>query len=349
METAELKVNEARKRERQAVKKMQAMSKTLETMKQLLRDVRVSRDQYRHQADKATKSERKALRSVVTAQKRAATAEQQKTETYKREQEATMKTLLQDLSSAVQPVPEKRKKFATHAWLAVARVLGIEGKDLKRIAKASKHMHDTKSRNWEESVKKNTELIIRLRSVGKILTTCLFACVRIKGNTVPIEEVVRVIFPISDNDINGGKALQEIRKAVHSAVSERRMSDARMLLTLSISSFGAKGGTLTAMKKYFTHIEPILIGSKVTFLTPDKSPINTTKKIDCRNYSYLSKVVTRGTVVSMMTNGKEIKVRHHVPGVCACPHSLTHSQTLTINATRRRRSSHNQGALDTGA
>ena len=175
-------------------------------------------------------------------------------------------------------------------------------------------MHDTKSSNWEESVAKNTELIIRLRSIGKILTTALFECVRINGNTVSVEKVVRVIFPIHGNDIKGGMALQEIRKAVHSAIAERRMSDAKVLLTLGISSFDGKV-PLESMKKYFTHIEPIVPGCKVTFLTPDNSPLKANNKIECRNYSYHSKAVTRGVVMSMTADGKTMKVRHHVPGV----------------------------------
>ena len=233
-------------------------------------------------------------------------------EASERERQAVKKC--ESMSSAVQPVPEKQKKFASHTWLAVARVLGIEGENLKRVSRASKHMHDTKSSNWEETVTKNTELIYKLRSVGKLLTTCLFECVRVQGSTVPVEKVVQVIFPLGDNDIRGGMALQDIRKAVHSALAERRISDAKMLLTLAISSFGEKAN-LETMKKYFTHVEPIVPGCKVTFLTPDNSPISVNKKIERRNYSYLSKAVTRGTVMCMMANGKEIKVRHHVPGV----------------------------------
>ena len=325
VEAAKREVDEAKKRERQAVKKREATNKTLETVKQLLRDVRGSRDQLRHEVEDVKKRERAALRRAVTAEKqeadaqqRAVTAEEQQSESHKREQEAVqqrdaMKPMLQTMSSAVQPVPEKSKKFATHVWLAVTRVLGIQGQDLKRIIKASKHMHDTKSSTWEESVVNNTELIKRLRSVGKILITSLFACVRIRENTVPVEQVVELIFPIRDDGANGGNALEEIRKAVRAAVSERRMSDAKMLLTLSLSSFGIK--KFKAMREYFTHIEPISTGCSVTFLTPDKSPNKTNKKIECRNYSYLSKAVTRGTVISVMTNGTQIKVRHRVPGV----------------------------------
>ena len=221
----------------------------------------------------------------------------------------------------VEPVVEKQRKFATHVWTAVARVLGFQGRDLHRITKAAKHMHDTKSSNWKESVANNTELVMRLRSAGKMLMTSLFTCVRTKRNTVPVEQVVQAIFSIGDDDANGGNALAEIRKAVRSAVSERRMSEAKVLLTLAISSFGNKGGKLESMKKYFSRIEPIRVGCKVTFLTPDNSPIKSVKKIECRNYSYLSKAVTRGTVVSVMSDGKSIKVRHHVPGwmhVCLC-------------------------------
>ena len=321
---AKQEADEAKKRERQALKKKEATSKTLESVKQLLRDVRVSRDQFRHDAEEAKKNERQAIRRASTAEtramaiakkqvhKRVMAVEHRLDEASERERQAVKKC--ESMSSAVQPVPEKQKKFASHTWLAVARVLGIEGENLKRVSRASKHMHDTKSSNWEETVTKNTELIYKLRSVGKLLTTCLFECVRVQGSTVPVEKVVQVIFPLGDNDIRGGMALQDIRKAVHSALAERRISDAKMLLTLAISSFGEKAN-LETMKKYFTHVEPIVPGCKVTFLTPDNSPISANKKIERRNYSYLSKAVTRGTVMCMMANGKEIKVRHHVPGV----------------------------------
>ena len=292
--------------------------------------MRLSRDELRHEAAEAKKSEREAIRRAVTAETQGTHVQQLRhevEEAKRREREAIRRALTAEKqeadaqqrattaeSTAVQPIPEQHKMFATHVWLAVTRVLGIQGQDLKRIKKASKHMHDTKVNTWEESIAKNTELIVRLRSVGKILMTYLFACVRIRTNTVPVEEVVRLIFPIRDGvGVNGGSALEEIRKAVRAAVSERRMTDAKMLLTLSISSFGAK--KFKAMKEYFTHIEPIITGSPVTFLTPDKSPIKPVKTIECRNYSYLSKAVTRGTVVSTMANGTQIKVRHRVPGV----------------------------------
>lgn len=70
------------------------------------------------------------------------------------------------------------------------------------------------------------------------------------------------------------------------------------------------------MKRYFTHIDPILTGSKVTFLTPDNAPsIKSNKKIECRNYSYLSKSVTRGTVLGVSANRQQLKVQYYKPGV----------------------------------
>ena len=82
----------------------------------------------------------------------------------------------------------------------------------------------------------------------------------------------------------------------------------------SISSF-THVDVIETMKRYFTHVEPILIGSKVTFLTPDKSPIQSKKKILCRNYSYASKLVTRGTVVAVNYRKQQLQVRHYKPGV----------------------------------
>ena len=75
------------------------------------------------------------------------------------------------------------------------------------------------------------------------------------------------------------------------------------------------GKCIESMKRYFTSIKPIVIGSKVTFLTPDESPIKSKKKIKCHNYSYDSKFVTRGTVVAVNHRKNELKVRHYVPGV----------------------------------
>ncbi|MAD60853.1 MAG: hypothetical protein CMH49_04945 [Myxococcales bacterium] len=224
------------------------------------------------------------------------------------------------MESMVQVVPDEKRKFATHTWLSVARILGIDGADLSRIAKASKHMHDTVSSDWNESLSRHSEMTIRLRSAGKIILTRLFSCVRVNKTTVPVNEVLGVICFDDENYSNGNdKTLQEIRKAVQSAIAERRISDAKMLLTLSIASFsGNENGTgkcIESMKRYFTSIKPIVVGSKVTFLNPDDSPIKSKKKIKCHNYSYDSKFVTRGTAVAVNHRKNELKVRHYVPGV----------------------------------
>ena len=95
-------------------------------------------------------------------------------------------------------------------------------------------------------------------------------------------------------------------------VSERRLSDAKMLLTLAILSFG-KGNVTQAMKRYFSRVETIKPGCKVTFLKPDHSPNLTKRVIECRNYSFSSKVVSRGTVLSLSSDSKFLRVRHHSP------------------------------------
>ena len=38
------------------------------------------------------------------------------------------------------------------------------------------------------------------------------------------------------------------------------------------------------------------------------------KKIACRNYSYNSKAVSRGTVVSISADRKKIRIKHYKPG-----------------------------------
>ena len=95
-------------------------------------------------------------------------------------------------------------------------------------------------------------------------------------------------------------------------VSERRLSDAKMLLTLGIVSFG-KGNVTQAMKRYFSRVEAIKPGCKVTFLKPDNSPNSTKRVIECRNYSFSSNVVSRGTALSVSSDRKFLRVSHRSP------------------------------------
>jgi len=329
---AERLASERKRGEQQAIKKRNSMDKKLEASKKLVSDLRVAREQCRNYpvvvqergkalqqvailTERVTQERAKAMQQVAILTERVTAAERLASERKRGEQQAQRK-----MESMVQVLPDEKRKFATHTWLSVARILGIDGTDLSRIVKASKHMHDTVSSDWNESLARHSEMIIRLRSAGRIILTRLFSCVRVKKTTVPVNEVLGVICSEDENYSNGNdKTLQEIRKAVHSAIAERRISDAKMLLTLSIASFsGNENGTgkcIESMKRYFTSIKPIVIGSKVTFLTPDESPIKSKKKIKCHNYSYHSKFVTRGTAVAVNHRKNELKVRHYVPGV----------------------------------
>ena len=93
-------------------------------------------------------------------------------------------------------------------------------------------------------------------------------------------------------------------------VSERRHGDAKMLLTLGILSFG-KTNVTQAMKRYFSRVEAIVSGCKVTFLKPDESPNFSKRTIDRRNYSFTSKVVSRGTALSVSADRKFVRVSHY--------------------------------------
>ena len=326
--TAEQLVVAADKREQQSVRKNTQLTKTLETTKGLLQKLRSSRSVYQDMSCKypvLLKERDSAVEQLTRLKERALTAEQRlkeralKAEQRLKERDSDVEQLTKTLEerdtlikTLVYPVEETHKNHALHTWPLVAKVLAFNAADRKTILKASKHMHDTLSHDWSETLRKRSPILQRLRFAGKILLTHLFSCVRVNKITVPVEDIIRVIFENVNNSQfhAGGEALEEIRRAVHSAVSERRMSDAKMLLTLGISSF-TRG---TSMKKYFTHIEPILPGSKVTFLTPDDNPTICNKRIEKRNYSYLSKSVSRGNVVSVSDNRKELRVRYHPPG-----------------------------------
>jgi hypothetical protein len=95
----------------------------------------------------------------------------------------------------------------------------------------------------------------------------------------------------------------------HLQVSERRMGDAKVLLTLAFSSFAKNN--IQAMKRYFSSHTPISVNSKVTFLKSDSSPLKVMKQIECRNYSFSSKAVTRGTVLGVSRDQRHIQVQHY--------------------------------------
>lgn len=87
------------------------------------------------------------------------------------------------------------------------------------------------------------------------------------------------------------------------------MGDAKVLLTLAFSSF--EKNNIQAMKRYFSSQVAISVGSKVTFLKPDKSPSTVIKKIECRNYSFNSHAVLRGNVVSVSKDRRHIRVGYY--------------------------------------
>ena len=87
------------------------------------------------------------------------------------------------------------------------------------------------------------------------------------------------------------------------------MGDAKVLLTLAFSSF--EKNNIQAMKRYFSSQIPISVGSKVTFLKPDKSPSTVIKKIECRNYSFNSNAVVRGNVVSVSKDRRHIRIGYY--------------------------------------
>ena len=68
---------------------------------------------------------------------------------------------------------------------------------------------------------------------------------------------------------------------------------------------------MQAMKRYFSRVEPIVSGCKVTFLKPDQSPSLMKRSIARRNYSFKSNAVFRGTAVSLSSDRKFVRVTHY--------------------------------------
>ena len=306
--------NENSFRERNETIKRELRTAKANTTKATKRADNLQKDfwQMHSRVEKFTDEVTQLTNRAISAEKRAISAEKQADDARVKSSE-----LLDKLKSSVQPVCTSRKHLACHTWEAVANVLNMDATDKKKIRKAAKHMHDTLSEDWHDSLEKKTDMSSRLPSAVRLLHKHLFSCVRVKNNPVPIDDIIRFVFKVD----NSSSALDEIRKAVQAAVAERRLGDAKVLLTLSLSSFKGRG-RVQAMKRYFTHVQPVLVGSKVTFLAPSNSPLKRDRKIACRNYSYNSTAVSRGTVMSISADRKTIRVKNYLPGPtmlsCAC-------------------------------
>ena len=193
-------------------------------------------------------------------------------------------------------------------------MLGAPAEDVKKITKASTHMHDTMSSSWERSLLHRSELSMRLRSAVRILLANLLSCVRVQDKSVPVETIVDFVFSHSKEhektlEKNDAITLNEVRKAVHAAVQERRICDAKMMLTLGMKSFGDHNVSLAQMQRFFTHVQPILRGSKVVFASDPKGNNSTLAR---RNWSYTSKKVSRGVVVDVSPDRQTIEVECYV-------------------------------------
>ena len=113
-----------------------------------------------------------------------------------------------------------------HPWLAVAKALGMSETDTKSISRATKSMHDTLSRDWNESLSKRSQLVIRLPSIVRLLLKWLFRFIRVNQKPVPVEDIVNFVFrgDMQHDDIS----LREIRKAVQSAVRHNLLNADRV-------------------------------------------------------------------------------------------------------------------------
>ena len=106
-----------------------------------------------------------------------------------------------------------------HQWVSVASALGMDNTQLKRIQYLVKHMHDTKSEDWKDSLSRKSDLATRLPAAVCLLLEKLFSCVRVNKKAVAVTDILRHVYQQEICDkVQSDTALKEIQKAVRSAV-----------------------------------------------------------------------------------------------------------------------------------
>ena len=260
--TAEKQLKEAHQSVKKAEKRRNEMSIALQRTKDANTELRGCQSEYsrmQKEYPKVKNQRDQAERQVAELTNRVETVEKQ----------------LKALHKNVQVEPTTNLSFATRIWPKVAKVLGLDEADIISITRAARSMHDTKSEDWEHSLRNRTQLSKRLPAAVRLLLSNLFRCVRVHSTTIPVEDILDYVYRRKVDDT---KLLGDIRQAVRTAIKERRLTDAKVLLTLSMSSFG-KRRQIQKMKRFFSYSEPIFVGSTVTFMKPkstDQSPVDKT-------------------------------------------------------------------------
>ena len=217
-------VKAAEKARDKAVKARDKANAEKELALKVCADLRGYRKQYRDMAAQYPKMKEqrdKAVGQVEELTERAEAAERQTHKDSKhmeqmcqREKECTEEK--ENMWNKLKELQDQILNSRKHPWLAVATAFNMSEADTKKITRAAKSMHDTKSLDWKDSLSKRSQLVVRLPSIVRLLLKCLFSYVRVNHTPVPVEEIINLTFreDIQHDDI----ALQEIRKAVQSAV-----------------------------------------------------------------------------------------------------------------------------------
>ena len=249
LKAAQQSVNNAHQRVNKAEKRSCEMSVALQRTKDMNTELRGCKSEYsrmQKEYPKVKNQRDNAERQVAELTKRVETAENQ----------------LKALHKHVQVEPTTSLSFATRIWPKVAKVMGLDEADVTSITRAARSMHDTKSEDWEHSMRNRTQLTKRLPAAVRLLLSNLFRCVRVHTTTIPVEDILDYVYRRKLDDT---KLLGDIRQAVRAAIKERRLTDAKVLLTLSVSSFGERR-QIQRMKRFFSYSEPIFVGSTVMFM-----------------------------------------------------------------------------------
>ena len=193
---------------------------------------------------------------------------------------------------------------------AIAQILDT---DIKRVVSNCRYLHDTKSKNWQESIQRGSALAQRVWPCFKDILTKMLSHVKCSGQSVPLHTILK-FFGEKANPVPGkmasyhhlikdNKALQSIRETFQSAIKEGRYQRAKVTLTQAIGSFDE--ATYREWRNYFEKDKPVCVGDVVICR---RSADKRKTPLWRRNYSLNSRRVMRGTVVQVASDRKTLKV-----------------------------------------
>ena len=216
----EYQLAEVRKRAQDAAKEVASMVKSKEKTDKLCAQLRRGQATYRKLQSMMTTRDN-ALVKVSLLQERCEIYERdlklaKQTEKKAREEAQRAQDTEQALRKLERHLLENSKK---HKWMLVASALGMDSTQTKRLEYIAKHMHDTKSEDWQHSLMKKSDLTTRLPTAVRLLLKEIFSCVRVQKKTVAVTDILRHVYKQEICEkVQTDTALKEIRNAVRSAV-----------------------------------------------------------------------------------------------------------------------------------